>query len=415
MPTRNNRGVGEGLQGRKSRGRGKSSCRGARGRRRVENDFSHEDACDIQSESENLEASSTPTAEQVLPENSSSQDFVNSGVAQDGLDLVSLAERLDPEVPGAINLHEHVCSTADGWDSIDTLSVWECLLSQFTTLETIPSQFKEQWARSYTKVLFKLKNCTDETEKARSLKWWMFLPQALLRKPIRGGRAGIRNIKKRFDCVVNDNYEELIRLWRLDREAAERKKEGRRQKPPDKSAEDPKKTRQAVSLISKGYISKATNRMISNGVADINNPATKASLGEKYPPRGRPMPEFVTKGEPVESMRGLRDVFLNLKGGTAPGTGGMRPEYLVSLAETWEEGHSSWELAEDFSMNHVKGDLPPWWYKVMMTVETVGLFKTADQNPKKVRPVGMRNPWIKATHKLVITENKEQLIQFLQP
>ena len=226
MPTRNNRGRGEGSQGGKSRGRGKSSCRGARGRRRVENDFSHEDACDIQSENENLESSSTPTAEQVLPENSSSQDFVNSGVAQDGLDLVSLAERLDPEVPGAINLHEHVCSTADGWDSIDTLSVWECLLSQFTTLETIPSQFKEQWARSYTKVLFKLKNCTDETEKARSLKWWMFLPQALLRKPIRGGRAGIRNIKKRFDCVVNDNYEELIRLWCLiGKQIKERKEE----------------------------------------------------------------------------------------------------------------------------------------------------------------------------------------------
>ena len=36
-----------------------------------------------------------------------------------------------------------------------------------------------------------------------------------------------------------------------------------------------------------------------------------------------------------------------------------------------------------------------------MTVETVGLYKTADRNPEKLRPIpiGMRNPFIKTIHK----------------
>ena len=41
-----------------------------------------------------------------------------------------------------------------------------------------------------------------------------------------------------------------------------------------------------------------------------------------------------------------------------------------------------------------------------MTVETVGLFKTAERNPEKLRPIGMRNPFIKTIHRKIITQNK---------
>ena len=104
-----------------------------------------------------------------------------------------------------------------------------------------------------------------------------------------------------------------------------------------------------------------------------------------------------------------------MKGGVAPGTGQLRPEFLVTLAEVWEEGSSPWDLVDSFAMRHVSGDFPPWYYKVCMTVETVGMFKTAAQDPKFVRPIGMKNPYIKDTHKEVVRQNKPVFVPFLEP
>ena len=157
-----------------------------------------------------------------------------------------------------------------------------------------------------------------------------------------------------------------------------------------------KKTRQAVSLISKGKISKAVNRMTSHGVACLEDPRTKAALESKYPPRGKPMPDSVSKGQAVDTMRTLRTSWLALKGGVAPGTGQLRPEFLVTLAEVWEEGCSAWDMVDSFARRHVSGTFPPWYYRVCITVETVGMFKTAAQDPSLVRPIGMRNPYIKS-------------------
>ena len=50
-----------------------------------------------------------------------------------------------------------------------------------------------------------------------------------------------------------------------------------------------------------------------------------------------------------------------------------------------------------------------------MTVETVGMFKTAGQDPALVRPIGMRNPYIKSIHKEVMRQNKGVLTEFLEP
>ena len=43
--------------------------------------------------------------------------------------------------------------------------------------------------------------------------------------------------------------------------------------------------------------------------------------------------------------------------------------------------------------------MPPWFYQAVMTVETVGLYKTAEKDPEKIRPIGMRNPFFKTVHK----------------
>ena len=67
-------------------------------------------------------------------------------------------------------------------------------------------------------------------------------------------------IKKIFKCVVKGDFGELVRLWLQDLEVAKKKEKH----------DLGKKTRHAVSLISKGLISNATNRMISHGVASLD-------------------------------------------------------------------------------------------------------------------------------------------------
>ena len=328
-----------------------------------------------------------------------------------GDELIPLEHRFDPEVPTPI---EGKTVDADGWGEIDQLSGWDCVLSSFPAIEEIPAQHRETWAHAIDTVLRKLSEAQEEGEDLnRALKWWFFLPQALCRKAGRGGRAGIGQIKKRFNSIVQGDFGELVNLWKHDKAVSHKKKEARGEitKP---STDMQKKSRQAVSLISKGFISKACNRMTSHGVACIENPDTKAALRSKYPMRGKELPQAVTRGQAVDTMY-LRNAFLSLKSGVAPGTGQLRPEFLVTLAEVWEVNSSSWDLLQNFSMRHVNGTLPAWYYKCSMSVETVGMFKTAEQEPSVIRPIGMRNPFVKIIHKEVVRQNKEIITEFLEP
>ena len=50
-----------------------------------------------------------------------------------------------------------------------------------------------------------------------------------------------------------------------------------------------------------------------------------------------------------------------------------------------------------------------------MSVETVGMFKTEEQEPSVLRPIGMHNPFVKIIHKEVVRQNKEVITEFLEP
>jgi hypothetical protein len=323
---------------------------------------------------------------------------------------IDITDRLDPTVPGPIEI---IGVDADGWVMIDTLGAWDCVLSRFAAMEEIPSQHKEIWASAMDTVLRRISEAQVEGDELnRALKWWLFLPQALCRQAGRGGRAGMGQIRKRFNCIVEGDFGELINLWKHDREKIKKRD---LMVVPGAQVDNQKKARQAVSLISKGLISKATNRMISYGVASASDPTIIEALSAKYPPRSRELPLKVIKGQAVESMQTLKDSFLSLSSGVAPGTGQLRPEFLSSLAEVWEEGSTSWEMLQNFSLRYINGTLPAWFYKCAMTVETVGMYKTADKDPAIIRPIGMRNPFIKVLHKEVMIQNKDVISDYLEP
>jgi hypothetical protein len=70
-------------------------------------------------------------------------------------------------------------------------------------------------------------------------------------------------------------------------------------------------------------------------------------------------------------------------------------------------------LLEQFELRYLTGQLPLWWYKVWLSLTTVALFKTSDQD--KVRPVGIEPCLARTFHKVVNRDNRPVLVDFLEP
>ena len=261
-------------------------------------------------------------------------------------------------------------------------------------------------------VLRKWLSANTETEVNLALMWFLFLPQALLRKPVRGGRAGRQMIAKRFNCIVKGDWGSLIDLWESDKVSVSgSRRRGNNWRQSDNSDQLEKKRREVVSLISGGQISRAMQRANSHGLGKMSDESIMEQVKAKYPVRGRPLPDRVLKGQPVSSLRGLRESLQSLLPGSSPGSGGMRPEFLQTLAFKMSEEEML--LLEDFGSKYLSGDLPHWFYAVWLTVQTVPIFKTSQQST--VRPLGLRNPLLKAFHRQVVTQNKAEVREYLEP
>ena len=320
--------------------------------------------------------------------------------------------RCRPDIPPPVQDQEGSDLDGGGWGAIDRVGGWGSLLTEFNMLSEVPYQHEEVWVWAWGQVLHRLHAAEGELETNRALMWLCFLPQALLREAQRGGRQGRGLVAKRFNTVSRGDWGTLVELWERDRRAAiTRGEQTRNNREESVQAELHRVKRVAVDLISKGQISRAMSRINSFGIGNIADPEVLSQLKDKYPARGRDLPERVERGQAVDNMKGLRESLLQLKGGVAPGSGGLRPEYLVVLAEKMER--EEMDLLEEFGMKYIRGDLPAWFYVVWLTVQTVALFKNRHQSA--VRPLGMRNPLLKQFHREVTTQNKEAIVSYFEP
>ena len=105
----------------------------------------------------------------------------------------------------------------------------------------------------------------------------------------------------------------------------------------------------------------------------------------------------------------MRGILSDLKSGVAPGCGGLRPEYATILGQYIDD--EGMDLTEEFGMAYLRGDLPAWFYRVVQSVQTVGLYKTDGG----LRPLGMKHTFIKCCHKEVFIQNKQAIMEYLQP
>ena len=181
----------------------------------------------------------------------------------------------------------------------------------------------------------------------------------------------------------------------------------------EEGKQEKKLRKEVLTLLQRGQVGRARRRVVSNGVASMDDPRVQSAMKEKYPPRSHPMPDSVHSGTCMASLPGLRETLLGLEPGVSAGFGGLRNEHLVCAAKEWSDGEVA--LLESFSLRYLNGELPPWWYRVWGSVSTIPLFKTLEQDTSKVRPLGIKCSLPRVLHKRVVQANRGALCDFLEP
>ena len=300
-----------------------------------------------------------------------------------------------------------------GWRAILKLGAWNCIIPKFGALEELPAQHRAAWSWAWEEILRRLQQAEEGSEELNCcLLWLLFLPQALCRKP--EGRGGLRDqgyVNQRFKALSEGNWGELVRLWEIDVEKSETRVQFIGQREETEEQAKGRKKREVVKLLGKGQIHRAVDRINSNGVADMADPAVLQQVLVKHPPRWKELPATVEKTSPVETLKGLRSALQSLKRGGSPGSGGLRAEYLTALAESID--NEGMQQLEQFGLRYLSGQLPPWFYSVFLSSQAVALYKTVEQ--VAVRPIGVRHSLLRVLHREVVKQNRGELVAYLEP
>ena len=296
-----------------------------------------------------------------------------------------------------------------GRKAILRLGAKAAFLVQFTMLQDVDDQNKGVWCKAVCEVLKLWRAAECQEDRDCALMWFGFLPQCLQRKPSRGGKVGRAQVAYRYACVVEDKWEKLVELWEDD---MSRQEDRRREKRTETEEERmPKQRREVLGYIHAGQIGRGMRRVTSNGVANAHDPQVKEQLRRKFPVREENMPASVPKVNPIESFSSLRESLLSLEPGKSPGSGGMRPEYLQVLGERMEDEEIA--LLEQFALTYTSGAHPDWFYRLWLTLQTVPLYKTVQQ--QDVRPLGIWHSLIRVMHGEVVAQSIGEIRSFLEP
>ena len=185
----------------------------------------------------------------------------------------------------------------------------------------------------------------------------------------------------------------VVEQWERDVARNSRRRNDRRERSEE---EEVIKLRQEVlGLISSGHVSTAMRLITSKGVADAFDQQVLEQVQAKFLPRKQDLQDSVPKTKIIDSLAFLRQTLLSLEPGTSPGSGGMRPKYHVALGERLED--SDIDLLEEFGLSYLNGALPPWLYRLWLSLQIIPLFKSDEKND--VCPLGVRNRLIQLFHK----------------
>ena len=325
---------------------------------------------------------------------------------EDNRSYLELDGWLDPVIPPEGSQFQE---TGSGFNSIIEIGGWKAALVRFGMLEKVPYQFEEQFAAALQVVMETVIDAEDGSEThTAGLLWMLFLPQALLRKSYRGGKRGRNEIAKRFEALLNNNWGALVKWFQADYARIDRPRARNNKKESPEQTEE-RVVRQALSLIAEGHVSKATRRLRSDGIASMDDVVVRQEMRNKFPARKRDLPRRVVKEEAVRDLADLRNALLDIDTATSAGSGGFQTSYLECLGRNLSK--EGMDALQKLGMLYLHADLPPWYVKLWITIQTAPLVKPGGG----IRPLGLRNPLVKTFHKQAVTESKPALRDFLEP
>ena len=343
-------------------------------------------------------------------------------------------------------------STLGGqWTALDDVGVWACAVAAVPVVAEVPAAVRGRWQRAWVDVydevyLAATTQGTDHrTNMTRALKWFLVLPQILLRGPKKGVKClhsnhTIRDIKSGFDKWESGQRRRLVNDWLQKRRDTERKRKGRMTAEAAQVDEAEKAKREAdmakllaMEALEDGQMQRSMNMLTSPGVAGItclrhdhsacqcdgcNRTVDGCSacqvrdysacqcegctnmqqLQHRHPkrrPASLPLPAEFGVGRQIKLN--CRERMLGLKRQKAAGVTGTREDHLRALAQRsgdgCEKAKRAVSVVDALGMEYMAGRLPKWFYHVFTTVRCVPLSKPAGG----VRPLGigecMRKLW----------------------
>jgi hypothetical protein len=169
------------------------------------------------------------------------------------------------------------------FEAANSFCLHQFALSPFRHVTWIPKGSIELWATAYNIVTKKLIEAINSSGPGRTkrigtaARWYLGLPQLLLRDPNRGHKRNAKVIRRRLTLFINKQYGALLKEWQSDVAKAQRK-----MKPPRKDTPE-RRVEQAIDLFHKGYVSRGLSTLEGNGRASAEDPAIQQQMRDKHP------------------------------------------------------------------------------------------------------------------------------------
>lgn len=317
-----------------------------------------------------------------------------------------------------------------GLAAIDTVDAFTCAVSIFRTVN-VPSTLEGAFVHVVGDVLrwhrdAALANNSVGVDNA--LKWFMAIPQLLLRRPRHGGSSGSRTIKARFRQWENGRLAELVGAWQRDIAVAHPSQIFIKHRT---IRTDMQIVHSALRLFYDGQMSRCMSLLTSNGLGDLAKPELLSQFQAKFPTR-ESCDDFVSPSlldytgttPDLPEMVDLTEYCRSAKRYAGVGPSGLRNEHIQLLGVKQDDP----VLAETISLLNrhqhqvMCGQHPSWWYYLNGAANLLFVFKkpltreeiTGSAVPDG-RPVGVGDNLRRLTQKAYGDSNHEDWAEWLGP
>ena len=224
-------------------------------------------------------------------------------------------------------------------------------VSPVTTVEFVPGQVQEKWAKVFSHIALALKDALDSpgpghTRRIReALRWCCGVPQIFLRSSSRGDHhRQARHIEGRLDAFIGGNYTTLIGWWRAECERAGRTQKPRKPQSPDQRWD------LGVQQIVRGFVGNRMNKGGSGGVGPTGA-RKEGQVVDKHPhERWQPLEPVADPGADGADLSFCEKVIAATKPIIGVGPRGLRPGHLKPLFQGFfvdNKAREAWPLFLD--------------------------------------------------------------------